>query len=618
MTLHNRKDDGHGRERRSRVICAAALLLTLLGIATPSLATDVCGPILTDTTWTVGGNPYVATCSVLVMSGVTLTIEPGVIVRFNEDLALQVDGQLIARGTGASPITLTKHQTANWGYVWFTETSVNAQFDSGGQYVSGSIIEHAIIEHAGSVPAESQSGALLIKNAFPFIHATTIKNNAASGINAWGLAGVKTLRLTGNTFTGNTTSGNGGGINITVVSDADVVIADSAFTGNTAPLSGGGVNVTGGTLTLANSTFSGNAAYYGGGVKLEGTVATVSNNRLTGNAATWNGGGIFISYNTVTLNNNLISGNDGGDGGGGIFIYYGSVEMSNNLISRNVANKGGGIYAQGPPSVSWSNNLIARNTSSDWGGGIVVAGSGAGDIDHNSLVGNTAPNGSAFYLSELGGLNVNSNLIFRNVATDEEGATLFVLSGFPVINLNNIYENTYEYELWNDNPQGSGTLNAENNWWGTDASADIMGKIYDYFDNAGKSLVDFSPFLTASNPAAPVPPIDKVGAFRPSDGTFYLDYDGSGTWGGCGTDRCLQIGMNGDIPLVGDWNGSGSSKVGAFRPSDGTFYLDYNGNGDLGRLRHRPVPPDRPQRRHPPRRRLERERLVQGRRLPPV
>jgi hypothetical protein len=71
----------------------------------------------------------------------------------------------------------------------------------------------------------------------------------------------------------------------------------------------------------------------------------------------------------------------------------------------------------------------------------------------------------------------------------------------------------------------------------------------------------------------------KVGAFRPSDGTFYLDYNGSGTWEGCGTDRCLQIGMNGDKPLVGDWNGSGTTKVGAFRPSDGTFYLDYNGSG---------------------------------------
>jgi hypothetical protein len=72
---------------------------------------------------------------------------------------------------------------------------------------------------------------------------------------------------------------------------------------------------------------------------------------------------------------------------------------------------------------------------------------------------------------------------------------------------------------------------------------------------------------------------DKVGVFRPSDGTFYLDYNGNGAWDGCGTDRCLQIGMLNDIPLVGDWNASGTSKVGAFRPSDGTFYLDYNGNG---------------------------------------
>jgi hypothetical protein len=71
----------------------------------------------------------------------------------------------------------------------------------------------------------------------------------------------------------------------------------------------------------------------------------------------------------------------------------------------------------------------------------------------------------------------------------------------------------------------------------------------------------------------------KVGLFRPVDGTFYLDYNGSGTWDGCGADRCLQIGMVGDVPFVGDWDGTGSSKVGVFRPSDGTFYLDYNGSG---------------------------------------
>ncbi len=71
----------------------------------------------------------------------------------------------------------------------------------------------------------------------------------------------------------------------------------------------------------------------------------------------------------------------------------------------------------------------------------------------------------------------------------------------------------------------------------------------------------------------------KVGTFRPSDGTFHLDYNGNGVWDGCDTDRCLSMGLNGDIPLVGDWNGSGTAKIGTFRPTDGAFYLDYNGNG---------------------------------------
>ena len=41
----------------------------------------------------------------------------------------------------------------------------------------------------------------------------------------------------------------------------------------------------------------------------------------------------------------------------------------------------------------------------------------------------------------------------------------------------------------------------------------------------------------------------------------------------------LNVTVSGDVPLVGDWNHTATSKVGVFRPSAGTFYLDYNGNG---------------------------------------
>jgi hypothetical protein len=34
--------------------------------------------------------------------------------------------------------------------------------------------------------------------------------------------------------------------------------------------------------------------------------------------------------------------------------------------------------------------------------------------------------------------------------------------------------------------------------------------------------------------------------------------------------------MAGDLPVAGDWNGTGTAKLGVFR--NGTWFLDYNGN----------------------------------------
>ncbi len=71
--------------------------------------------------------------------------------------------------------------------------------------------------------------------------------------------------------------------------------------------------------------------------------------------------------------------------------------------------------------------------------------------------------------------------------------------------------------------------------------------------------------------------VSKLGIYR--QGMWYLDLDNSGTWGGCGQDRCLGAfgGLSTDIPVVGDWNGDGSTKIGIYR--QGYWYLDLNGNG---------------------------------------
>ena len=71
--------------------------------------------------------------------------------------------------------------------------------------------------------------------------------------------------------------------------------------------------------------------------------------------------------------------------------------------------------------------------------------------------------------------------------------------------------------------------------------------------------------------------ISRIGVFRPSNRTWYLDLNGNGQWDGCGADACIGFGMAGDVPVAGDWTGTGQAKIGVYR--DGTWYLDLNGNG---------------------------------------
>jgi hypothetical protein len=54
-----------------------------------------------------------------------------------------------------------------------------------------------------------------------------------------------------------------------------------------------------------------------------------------------------------------------------------------------------------------------------------------------------------------------------------------------------------------------------------------------------------------------------------------LDYNGNGQWDGPPTDKAVSFGQAGDTPLVGDWNGSGYSKLAIFRA--GLWVVDYTG-----------------------------------------
>lgn len=66
-------------------------------------AVNVCGPITTNTTWDLAGSPYTLTCDVRVLTGATLTIDPGVVVLFQPNTKLVAEGgEVVAIGTPGS------------------------------------------------------------------------------------------------------------------------------------------------------------------------------------------------------------------------------------------------------------------------------------------------------------------------------------------------------------------------------------------------------------------------------------------------------------------------------------------------------------------------------------
>ncbi len=83
------------------IILAGGLLVLGVGHA----ETPVSGVITSNATWTQADSPYMLTGNLIVNSGVTLTIDPGVTVNV-DSYQLQVNGLLNARGTSSNKIVL--------------------------------------------------------------------------------------------------------------------------------------------------------------------------------------------------------------------------------------------------------------------------------------------------------------------------------------------------------------------------------------------------------------------------------------------------------------------------------------------------------------------------------
>jgi RHS repeat-associated protein len=153
--------------------------------------TLVSGNITKNTTWTLAGSPYIITGNVSVRHSqflnsptATLTIEPGVEVRFEPGTGMYIGykgghpyyhsyfGALSARGTAAAPITFTSNvdfpAPGDWSGIYFRDQTNN----------SLTLLEHCVVEYGGHTHAAN----LYFYKANPSIIDCTIQHSSVHGI----------------------------------------------------------------------------------------------------------------------------------------------------------------------------------------------------------------------------------------------------------------------------------------------------------------------------------------------------------------------------------------------------------------------------------------------------
>jgi hypothetical protein len=462
-------------------------IFCILSLATLG-QTNVGGEISSNTTWDTTGNPYIVSVDILVDQGITLTINPGVVVKFDTGRSMLIRGTLRAIGDSIHRITFTSNaanpKPGDWAYIQFDNEATT--YDSVAQ--SGCVISYSNIEYAGRFTSTYSNRVIGFLNIYPLLEHIIIKycigtlvemdENKKSGYFLFRhntiendsvpyamfyLPGINKIGASYIDFSFDSIE-NCVGQSISIFIETSKVRFYNNY--------------------VANNIFS--------TMQVAATIGEFSQNKFLRNTSSSSSGYPLLEVSLsaqLKAFDNLFCKNTFSGGDYGALAYFGgnsSSLVSNNIFAENLID---GIYYSGGNST------------------IIQVGT---NFEKNSIVYNTILHNPAVIPS------FTNNFTNNTLATNN----FIPLSNISILLGTDQYFNFHNNNFLKNQNSGPADLyffessflptdpdfDATNNWWGTSDSLAIDSGIYDYFDNPNTGVIDFSPFLKQPDTAAPVSP----------------------------------------------------------------------------------------------------------------
>ena len=346
-----------GRSRTLAILLAMLLAATILGVAPQvSAAGPICGAgkvyrsgdISVSQTWTAT-NTQIMKGNVTILSGATLTINPGVCVLADPSVRLYVGlrGTLRADGISANMISFDANRSAPWGGIQFNSSSFGT--------VSWSIIDH--IDRAVTVLGPSTSPSIhdnTVDHAgvgFAFIQGSTgdITGNTIRRATSFGVyVNASTVQVTNNQINGTPVAIQLEQPQLSTVSSNTITNVSSAFAVGISVWYGATASIFSNTIRGVRGTAGADAATSGANGRDGGTALGVFVNGAPS---------ADISFNTI----NILLGGNAGNGAANTSIGPGGRGGKGGGV--------GGIIVAGTPSVSIFGNDISTLTGGRGGAG---------------------------------------------------------------------------------------------------------------------------------------------------------------------------------------------------------------------------------------------------------